>query len=143
MKDAEVLISFFLCFLFLFETHTGHVNMFQENPCEDFSIDGCTVDESMILETISDISRKDCQAVCSLVYKGNCNFFIYDLTTQKCEILSQELKGFIDSCNEISAPLFPDVQICLESIDPCKVSSYLNSFLTNIKSFINNRQDTQ
>ena len=128
MKDVEVLISYFLCILFVFETHSGHVNVFQENPCDDFSVDGCTVDESMILETLSDISRIDCQAVCSLVYKGNCNFFIYDLTTQKCEILSQELKDFIDSCYEIAAPKVPDVQICLESNDPCKVGDYLHSF---------------
>ena len=129
MKDAELLISlFFLCILVVFKAHSSYVNVFQENPCEDFAIDGCAVDEGMILETISDISRNDCQAVCSLVYKEKCIFFTYDLTTQKCEILSQEFKSFIDSCNEIAAPKVPDVQICLESNDPCKVGDYLNSF---------------
>merc|ERR1712198_533586 len=79
MKDAELLISlFFSCILIVFKAHSSYVNVFQENPCEDFAIDGCAVDEGMILETISDISGNDCQAVCSLVYKEKCNFFTYD-----------------------------------------------------------------
>ena len=100
-----------------------------ENPCMDYSLDGCVIDEDLIVQVISGISQQECQALCAVVYKGICNFFTFDITTSKCELTEQHLDDYVDSCSGIAAPPTPSVETCLSSSDPCKVN-LLGSTLT-------------
>ena len=121
-----ILVSFLLCDSKYLNEHPIPINALQENPCADLSIGGCTVDEGLILETITDISQEECQAVCAVVYKEKCNFFTFDLTTQQCEIVSQKFDEFVDSCTKIAAPPLPNIKESLDSNDPCKVNPQVN-----------------
>ena len=112
-----------------FATGTVSFTPLDENPCMDYSLNGCSIDEGMIITTVSGITQQDCQTLCAVIYKENCNFFTFDFTTNKCELIEQHLDDYVDSCSGIAAPPTPSVDTCLSSVDPCKVC-LLGSTLT-------------
>ena len=98
------------------------VASYEDNPCAEFSVNGCIIDEGAVLETVLDITEHECQILCATVYADNCKFFSFDVVSQKCELLAQELDDYIETCQEIAAPPTPNIDECLTYKDPCKVS---------------------
>ena len=101
------------------------VTSYKDNPCSDYSVNGCTINEAMVLETVLEITEHERQIFCAIDYAENCKFFTFDVASQKCELLAQELDDYIETCEEIAAPPTPSVEECLSSDDPCKVSLQL------------------
>ena len=92
----------------------------KENPCQKFTLNNCTAKEDSIIETIVDIGMLQCQQFCLYVYTF-CNMFTYDEKELRCELISEPLSEFIQSCNTITGPRYPEIESCLASEDECKV----------------------
>ena len=60
-----------------------------EQTCQDYTIDKCFYDENGLIETLKDIDETSCQFYCDVIYKGLCNFFIYDHKQVVCELLQE------------------------------------------------------
>lgn len=92
-----------------------------EQTCNDFTIDKCQYDDNGLLETLKDVTETDCQFYCDVIYKGLCNFFIYDHKQVICELLAEPFGNYVDTCRKVGGPPNPTVESCEKSTDPCKV----------------------
>ena len=92
-----------------------------EQTCQDYTIDKCFYDENGLIETLKDIDETSCQFYCDVIYKGLCNFFIYDHKQVVCELLQEPFGNYVESCRKVGGPPSPLVDTCQQSTDPCKV----------------------
>ena len=92
----------------------------KENPCEKFTLNNCKPKEDSTIETIVDIGMLECQEFCLFVYTS-CNMFTYDEKERRCELISEPLSEYIQSCDTITGPRYPVIESCLTSEDECKV----------------------
>jgi hypothetical protein len=99
-------------------------NQTEEQTCQDFTIDKCFYDQNGLIETLKDVDEASCQFYCDVIYKGLCNFFIYDHKQVICELLQEPFGNYVDSCKKVGGPPSPLVQACQQSTDPCKVFLY-------------------
>ena len=122
----------FLLFLLLgvFISNLSFVKLHSDvTTCQDFTIDTCHIDEGAILETVKDVSEADCQFFCHDIYFPNCTFFIFDKKQHLCEIISEPLENFVDSCKKYAGPKTPSISECYDSNDECKVSKNAKDML--------------
>lgn len=99
----------------------GFLSNLSNFPCTLYTIDKCSLDENLILDTLNDVSNEDCQFACRETYKEECTFFIYNKTDGSCGLTTQSFKQYTDSCLEIGGPSEPIVSECIDEIDPCNI----------------------
>ena len=80
--------------ILLTRLHASHQLYYQ--TCQDYTIDKCTYDQNGLIETLKDIDESSCQFFCDVVYKGLCNFFIYDHQQVMCELLQEPFGNYVD-----------------------------------------------
>ena len=120
---------FWLGMIFLrhiFATESVSFGTNEDNLCMDYSLTGCTIPKDMIITTITAITEHDCQSLCAVVYKDECHYFTFEISSGNCELSSGTLQQYTEDCTTIGAPPTPTVDQCLASNNPCKVSSYSN-----------------
>ena len=111
--------------ILLTRLHASHQLYYQ--TCQDYTIDKCTYDQNGLIETLKDIDESSCQFFCDVVYKGLCNFFIYDHQQVMCELLQEPFGNYVDSCHKAGGPPSPSIDFCEKSADPCKVFIFVFS----------------
>ncbi len=88
-------------------------------------MDKCTVELEGLIETVKDIDQEFCQKYCAVIYTGICKFFIYDRKQRICNLLSEPLENYIQTCRKIAGPKTPSFDECTGSLqDPCNVSIF-------------------
>jgi len=94
----------------------------QEDPigCSGFTLGHCEVPEGSVLASVTGIDATECQMLCNMTYRYDCNFFLHNQDSQTCQLISEPLPHYIDSCSVIGGPPSPLIGTCLTSSDPCK-----------------------
>ena len=111
----------FLCVILVFAPVQLFSSQFKSS-CNDFTIDKCNIDPGGLLETVKDISERNCQFYCNVIYKDKCTFFIYDRKEVLCELIEEPYDNYVHTCDKYGGPVHPSISECYDSDDDCKVS---------------------
>jgi hypothetical protein len=89
---------------------------------------------------VKDIEEEACQQYCDIIYQSRCLFFVYDRKQRTCNLLSEPIDDYANTCKKIAGPKAPSIADCKEvADDPCKVRSCShrasNCFYFTIQSF--------
>ena len=70
-------------------------------------------------------SLPKCQEFC-LLYEGYCHFFLFDATSETCELFNYPANDYEITCNKVGGSTSPDISTCSNQDviieDPCIVS---------------------
>ena len=81
-----------------------------------------------------------CQDLCSELYNGICNWFIYDQTTNDCKLFNGSVNALKEDCREMGYMKEPSIDLCAaefeaDSDNGCFVSMILvqTILISNLK----------
>ena len=97
------------------------LNNLLDFDCNGYTVDKCELGNDTVIETLKDTSESDCQFFCNIVYAGACKFFVFDKQQVICQLISEDLQTYTDTCRKFGGPPNPSIQECDELDDNCKV----------------------